>query len=90
MHKYTIQLRDRGVVTLPKAVRQRYALAPDTPLTLIDLDGVLLLSSRIPVVTELAKQIAAERERVGLSVDDLLTAWRYDRYGSEEPQPTDI
>lgn len=85
MHKYTIQLRDRGVVTLPKAVRRRYALAPDTPLTLVDWDGILILSSRIPVVTELAQQIAAEREQANLSVDDLLTVWRSDRYGSDTP-----
>ncbi|MCY0878665.1 MAG: AbrB/MazE/SpoVT family DNA-binding domain-containing protein [Firmicutes bacterium] len=89
MHKYTIQVRDRGVVTLPKAVRQRYALAPDTPLTLIDLDGVLLLSTRIPVVTALAQQIASERERAGLSVEDLLAAWRDDRYGWDEPLSSD-
>ncbi len=89
MQKYTIQMRERGVVTLPKAVRHRYALAPDTPLTLIDWDGVLLLSSRIPVVTELAQQIAAERERTGLSVEDLLMAWRHDRYGSDAPSSSD-
>lgn len=89
MQKYTIQMRTRGVVTLPKAVRQRYGLAPDTPLTLMDWDGVLLLSSRIPVVMELAQRIAAERERAGLSVEDLLTAWQHDRYGDDAPLSSD-
>ncbi|MCY0878748.1 MAG: hypothetical protein OWU84_07405 [Firmicutes bacterium] len=85
----TLEVRDRGVVTLSKAVRQRYSLAPDTPLTLIDLDGILLLRARIPMVTELAQQIASEQERAGLAVDDLLTAWRHDRYGLDEPLASD-
>lgn len=57
MQKYSVQLRERGIVTLPKAVRQRYGLAPNTPLTLVDWNGTLVLSSHIPVVTELAKQV---------------------------------
>ncbi|WP_053958183.1 AbrB/MazE/SpoVT family DNA-binding domain-containing protein [Sulfobacillus thermosulfidooxidans] len=89
MDKYLLQLRDRGVVTLPKTVRQHYGLGPDTPLTLVDWNGVFILSPRIPVVTELAKQIAAERAAAGLSVQDLLRAWTQERYGPDAPQSED-
>ena len=89
MQKYTVQFRDRGIVTLPKAVRQRYGLAPNTPLTLVDWNGTLILSSHIPVVTELAKQVAAERTAAGLSIPDLLTAWAQERYGTDEPWSPD-
>ncbi|MDA8195161.1 MAG: AbrB/MazE/SpoVT family DNA-binding domain-containing protein [Thermaerobacter sp.] len=89
MQHYLVQLRDRGVVTLPKEVRERYGLAADTPLTLIDWDGILVLSSRVPVVTELARQLAAERAAAGVTVDDLLTAWAQERYGTEVPPSTD-
>ncbi len=89
MQHYLVQLRDRGVVTLPKEVRERYGLAADTPLTLIDWDGILVLSSRVPVVTELARQLAAERAVAGVTVDDLLTAWAQERYGTEVPPSTD-
>ena len=89
MQKYTVQFRDRGIVTLPKAVRQRYGLASNTPLTLVDWNGTLILSSHIPVVTELAKQVAAERTAAGLSIRDLLTAWAHERYGTDEPLSPD-
>ncbi len=89
MQHYVVQMRDRGVVTLPKDVRERYGLAADTPLTLIDWDGVLVLSSRVPVVTELARQLAAERAAAGVTVEDLLTAWAQERYGTEVRPCTD-
>ena len=73
MQHYVVQMRDRGVVTLPKDVRERYGLAADTPLTLIDWDGVLVLSSRVPVVTELARQLAAERAAAGVTVTNCKT-----------------
>ncbi len=89
MRQYVVQVRERGVVTLPKDVRERYGLATDTPLTLVDWDGLLVLSSRIPVVTELARQLAAERASENLSVDDLLSASAQDRYGADAPLFTD-
>ena len=89
MQHYVVQMRDRGVVTLPKDVRERYGLSADTPLTLIDWDGVLVLSSRVPVVTELARQLAAERAAAGVTVDDLLTAWAQERYGTAVRPSTD-
>lgn len=89
MQQYIVQLRERGVVTLPKEIRERYGLGPDAPLTLIDWDGILLLSSRVPVVTELAKQLAAERAAAGISLDDLLAAWKEDRYGSDGQESPD-
>ncbi|WP_053958996.1 AbrB/MazE/SpoVT family DNA-binding domain-containing protein [Sulfobacillus thermosulfidooxidans] len=77
------------MVTLPKAVRQHYGLGPDTPLTLVDWNGVFILSPRIPVVTDLAKQIAVERAAAGLSVQDLLRTWDQERYGADVPQSED-
>lgn len=85
MRQYIVQLRERGVVTLPKDVRDRYGLASDTPLTLVDWDGILVLSPRVPAVTEFARQLAAERAAKGVSVDDLLAAWADVRYGPDDP-----
>lgn len=68
MQQYIVQIRDRGVVTLPKKVRQRYGFALNMPLTLMDWDGIVIMSSRVPVVTELARQVVAERAAAGISV----------------------
>ena len=79
------QDHERGVVTLPKELRTRYGLGDDAVLTLVDFDGVFVLSPRVPVVTELARQLAEERLAAGLSVDDLIADWSYDRHDSRNP-----
>ncbi len=38
---YTIQLSQRGIITLPKSLRQRYSLQTGDIISLIDLGGVL-------------------------------------------------
>ena len=56
----TLQVRGRGTVTLPAAVREKYRLDDGDPLSLVDLDGVLLLTPRVLIVPRLA----AEMERL--------------------------
>ena len=36
-------MAQRGVITLPKSLRESYGLEPGDTLTLLDLDGVLVL-----------------------------------------------
>jgi bifunctional DNA-binding transcriptional regulator/antitoxin component of YhaV-PrlF toxin-antitoxin module len=50
----TIQVRGRGAVTLPATLRAKYHLDEGDPLTLVDLDGAVLLSPRFLVVPRLA------------------------------------
>src|SRR5712691_2462123 len=56
----TIQVRGRGTLTLPAALREKYRLDEGDPLTVVDLDGAVLLSPRLLVVPRLA----AEMERL--------------------------
>lgn len=79
MEARTIQLRGRGSVTLPAPLRQRHGLREGDPLTLVDLDGVFVLSPRIGVVGRLAREIESLRRESGLSLDDLLTGVREER-----------
>jgi len=67
-----VQLRQRGVLTLPSDIRAKYRLEEGDPLTVVDLDGVLVLSPRASVVPKLAAEIERLREDAGLSLDDLL------------------
>jgi aspartyl-tRNA synthetase len=41
-----IELAQRGILTLPKALRERYRLQPGDSFTLLDLGGVFVLSPR--------------------------------------------
>lgn len=72
MESKIIQVRGRGTITLPKAFRDRYGLAEGDPLTVLDLDGVLILAPRVDLVARLASEIEELRHKAHLEVDDLL------------------
>ena len=82
----TIQLRDRGVVTLPKALRDRYGLAAGDALRVLDLDGVFIVTPLVPMVPELAREIERLRLEAGLSTEELLDGLRRERerYAQEQ------
>lgn len=75
----TLQLRGRGALTLPAPLRERHGLREGDPLTLVDLDGVFVLSPKVGVVGKLAREIESLRRESGLSLDDLLASVREER-----------
>ena len=75
----TIQVRQRGTLTLPAELRDRYKIEPGDTYRVLDLDGIFVLTPMIPVVPELARQIEEARRDAGLSIDELLTALREQR-----------
>lgn len=79
MESRTVQVRGRGTVTLPARIRERYDLADGDPLTLIDLDGAILLSPRLSVADKLSAEIEYLKTEAGLSLDDLLDGLREQR-----------
>ncbi|MEX0709607.1 MAG: hypothetical protein WD116_00205 [Chloroflexota bacterium] len=60
-------------------MRERYGLEDGDPLTLVDLDGALLLSPRTSIVGKLAAEIEYLRTQAGMSLDDLLAGVREQR-----------
>jgi bifunctional DNA-binding transcriptional regulator/antitoxin component of YhaV-PrlF toxin-antitoxin module len=72
MNPRTITLRQRGTLTLPAELRQKYRLEEGEPLTLVDLDGVFILAPKAPLVPKLVAEVERLREEAGLSVEDLL------------------
>lgn len=79
MEAKVIQVRGRGTLTLPSRVRARYALAEGDPMTLVDLDGVLVLSPKVGVVPKLAAEIERMRKEAGISLEELVEAQREQR-----------
>ena len=69
-----ILVRDRGVVTLPKPLRERYGLGTGDVLDVVDLDGVFVLSPRASVVPELAAEIERLCVEAGLSTEEILAS----------------
>ena len=66
-------------MTLPARIRERYDLADGDPLTLVDLDGAILLSPKTSVVDKLSAEIEYLMTGSGLSLDDLLGGLREQR-----------
>lgn len=84
METRIVQLRARGTLTLPSRVRERYALEEGDPITLVDLDGVVLLAPRLGVVPKLAAEIERLRRAAGVSEEELIAgvAEERERYGA--------
>ena len=73
MSTTTIQIRRKGVITLPVDVRREYSLNEGDVLTLVDLgDGSLLLTPGISQVVRSGDRVARVMEKGGVTVEDLL------------------
>lgn len=75
----TLHVRERGELTLPDDLREKYGIQAGDTLHLVDLDGVFVLSPMMPIVPELAREIERMRLEAGLSTEDLLKSLREQR-----------
>jgi bifunctional DNA-binding transcriptional regulator/antitoxin component of YhaV-PrlF toxin-antitoxin module len=84
--EFTIQVRGRGVVTLPAELREKYNIENGKIFRLVDLDGIFVFVPMVPMVPELANEIERIRLEAGLSVDELLDDLRKqrERYNKEK------
>ena len=73
MRATTVQIRQRGTLTLPAKLRAKYRLDDGDSLTVLDLEGTILLSPKVPIVPKLAGEIERLRQAAGLTVEDLLS-----------------
>lgn len=86
-----IQVRSRGVITLPAELREKYGIENGDIFRLVDLDGVFVLTPIVPMVPELAREIERVRLEAGLSTEELLRGLReqrerynQDKYGTRK------
>jgi AbrB family looped-hinge helix DNA binding protein len=75
----TVRVAQRGVMTLPKSIREAYGLQPGDTLTLLDLGGVLLLSPRRSEVDALADRITQALTERGETLESMLHTLREER-----------
>jgi len=87
-----IQVRKRGVLTLPFELREKYAIQEGNTFHLVDLDGIFVLTPMTPLVPELAREIERARLEAGISTEELLQGVREQRaryyqeeYESDQP-----
>ena len=76
---YQVKVAQRGVLTLPQALREAYAVHVGDVLTLLDLGGVFVLSPRRSEVDLLADRLGDRLRSEGESLESLLQAVREER-----------
>ncbi len=75
----TVQVRQRGTLTLPADLRDKYGIREGDTFRGIDLDGIFVLTPMVPMVPELAREIERMRVDAGLSIEDFLRTLREER-----------
>jgi bifunctional DNA-binding transcriptional regulator/antitoxin component of YhaV-PrlF toxin-antitoxin module len=75
----TAQISQRGVLTLPKSLRETYKLEPGDVVTVIDLGGAIVISPRRSEVDRMADEIGSVLAERGESLESMLTALREER-----------
>lgn len=81
-----LRVARRGVLTLPKAIREKYHLEEGQVVTLVDLDGVLLLMPGTGQIDPLAERLVRELQDRGETLESMLQALREERerYGNPD------
>ena len=81
-----VRMAQRGVVTLPKSLRQNYNLRPGDNFTLLDLGGVFILSPRRSEIDSLADRLTQALTEQGETLETMLQALREERerYASQD------
>jgi bifunctional DNA-binding transcriptional regulator/antitoxin component of YhaV-PrlF toxin-antitoxin module len=72
----TVQVAQRGVLTLPKSLRQAYHIQEGDLLTLLDLGGVFVLTPRRTEIDDIADELRSILFEQGESLESMLQALR--------------
>ena len=71
----TIQIRNKGTLTLPVELRRKYNLAEGDVLTLIDLgDGAFVLTPRQTQVDRLGDRVSEALKQADITLEEMLFA----------------
>jgi AbrB family looped-hinge helix DNA binding protein len=79
MQSYTVRLRERGQLTIPQDVRENLTIHDGDLLTLIQVDELLLLTPKKPLIPQLSAQFSALMDEQGVTLADLLEGLEKER-----------
>ena len=75
----TVEVRERGVITLPAAIRRRHGVDAGDAYRLIDLDGTLILTPLAPALPEIVAAMERHLAEADASLPDLLAGLAEER-----------
>ncbi len=85
---FQVQVVRRGIITLPKELRDQNNIEEGDMMTLIDIgDGVVIMSPRRSRVDEIANKLAREWQDSGETLESMLTTLREVRAEYETKKP---
>lgn len=79
MASMTLQMAQRGGITIPKSLRESYGMQPGDTFTLLDLGGVFVLNPRRSEIDVIADRMAAQWAEDGETLETMLKALREER-----------
>lgn len=84
-----VKVWGKGQLTIPASIRKELNLKEETPLTLVKVGNVILMTPKVLQVDALAKKARKEIKKAGLTVDDIMAdldserdRYNKDRYGT--------
>ncbi len=75
----SVQVAKRGIITLPKRLRDQYNIREGDDLTLLDLGGTFVLTRQRSQVDDVADRLGALLQESGESLESMLQTLREDR-----------
>jgi len=80
MNEVTIQLRDKGVITLPISLRRKYSLRSGDVFSLVELgEGAFALTPQLSRVAALGDKVSEMLQDAGVSVEEVLQTLEEER-----------
>ncbi len=76
---YSIRLRERGQLTLPKTVRQNLSVDQGDMLNLVQIGEVFVLSPQRPLLPQLSEEFSTIMEDENVSLAELLQGLEEER-----------
>ena len=76
MASLTFELAQRGQVSIPKTLREQHKWDIGQQFSVLDLDGVLVMSPRESKIDALANHLRDDLLREGVSLEEMLTELR--------------
>ncbi len=75
----TVQMAKRGIITIPKSLRDSCGMQPGDTFTLLDLGGVFILNPGRSEIDAIADKIAAQWAEDGETLETMLKVLREER-----------
>ena len=79
MANLTVELAQRGQVTIPKPLREQHQWETGQQFTLLDIDGVVVMTPKESKIDALADHLREDLIKEGATLEEMLTELRQAR-----------